>query len=533
MSNARELTSAALLLSVSTIASRLLGFLREVVIANQLGAGVETDAYLAAFAIPDVINHFLAGGALSAALLPLFAKHLLDGDTERAWRLVSRVLTISGLVLLVALALGGIFAEPILRVVYPGFDDAQITLTARLTRIILPGPILFTFGAIINATEQARKRFMASALTGLVYNACIIIGGLLGHEHLGVEGFSWGVVAGAALGPFLIPVIFARDVLSVRPSLDFNDSDVRRFFFLATPLLLSSSLIFFDEWFQRHFASYLEAGSITWLNNARRLMLVPAAMVGQAIGQASFAFLSRMRAESSRLSGDAPPIIEGAGSADAGSAVPAKAELYRILAGVLRVTAAVSLLTAFGVWVVAGPAVQLAFQRGAYLASDAEATSQLLRILAWAVPGWSLYTVGAKALQAAERTWLSAGLGLATLVPSWFAYQALASTDGVQGLALATVVCVTTASLLVLAFIGPTYGVRPWGSLVVGLGEGLALGGIGAGAAIGVAALLPTGSAWIALSSQGAAFAMAALLLAAILPGPSGELIRKRVLRRR
>ncbi|MFT6399109.1 MAG: putative peptidoglycan lipid II flippase, partial [Bradymonadia bacterium] len=209
MSNARELTSAALLLSLATVASRLLGFVREMVIAASLGAGSETDAYLAAFAIPDVINHFLAGGALTAALLPIFAKHLVAGDPERAWLLVSRVLSAAGIVLLIALGIGAIATEPILRFAYPGFDESQIALTARLTRIILPGPLLFTFGAIINATEQARKRFVATALTGLVYNACIIAGGLLGARHLGVEGFSWGVVAGAALGPFLIPIVFS------------------------------------------------------------------------------------------------------------------------------------------------------------------------------------------------------------------------------------------------------------------------------------------------------------------------------------
>jgi peptidoglycan biosynthesis protein MviN/MurJ (putative lipid II flippase) len=183
--------------------------------------------------------------------------------------------------------------------------------------------------------------------------------------------------------------------------------------------------------------------------------------------------------------------------------------------------------------VVAEPAVRVAFLRGAYLASDADATAELLRVLAWAVPGWSLYTVGAKALQAAERTWLSAGLGLATLVPSWFVYQALAQTDGVLGLATATVVCVTTASVLTLSFLRSTYGIAPWRPLLLGCAEGALLGAAGACGATGVTAILSLNASWGALAGQGISFAATALLLAVALPGSSGDLIRTRILRRR
>lgn len=509
MSNARDLTSAALLLSISTVASRVLGFVREMVIAAKLGAGAETDAYLAAFAIPDLINHFLAGGALSAALLPLFARLMLNGNEEQAWRLVSRVISTAGLVLVVALTAGWIFAEPVLAALYPGWDEPQIALTAKLTRIILPGPLLFTIGALINATEQARKRFMATALTGLVYNACIIVGGIAGHQYLGVEGFSWGVIVGMALGPFLIPIVSARDVLRFRPDLNFRDPDVRRFFFLAAPLLLSSSLIFFDEWFQRHFASHLEAGAITWLNNARRLMLVPAALVGQAIGQASFAFLSRMRSESE------------------------PSEINEVLGGVLRATAALSVVTAFGIWCVAESAVRFAFLRGEYLPSDAAATTALLLVLAWAVPGWSLYTVGAKALQAAERMWLSAGLGLATLVPSWFVYQRLCETHGVDGLAIATVLCVTVASVAILTWLPSTYRSAPWRPVLTGLAEGAAVGAAGLLATSALAAVpFDVESSLVAVTIRSMAFLAGAGAVAYFLPGALGERLRRALARR-
>ena len=117
----RELRAAALLLAASIAASRVLGFLREVIIAYVLGAGAETDAYLAAFVVPDLINHFLAGGALSTALLPLYLRHA-EADPARAWRLVSQTITVSCAVLSAALVAAW-FATPVLVAKwYPGFD---------------------------------------------------------------------------------------------------------------------------------------------------------------------------------------------------------------------------------------------------------------------------------------------------------------------------------------------------------------------------------------------------------------------------
>ncbi|MFT6400072.1 MAG: peptidoglycan biosynthesis protein MviN/MurJ (putative lipid II flippase) [Bradymonadia bacterium] len=244
-------------------------------------------------------------------------------------------------------------------------------------------------------------------------------------------------------------------------------------------------------------------------------MLVPAAMVGQAIGQAAFAFLSRMRAEAA-----------GAGPT---RQLDATQELSTTLKNVVRATAALAMLTAAGVWATADASVRFAFLRGAYEVSDAERTTELLKVLAWAVPGWSLYTVGAKALQAAERTWLSAGLGLGTLVPSWFVYQQLAGS-GTIGLAWATVICVSTASLLSVGFLRGTYGLSLLPSAFIGLLEGSLLGAVGAGAAYLVAFVSPE-PALIRLTIQGAAFVIAAGGLLTALPGPAGDLVRRRLRR--
>lgn len=514
MSTQRELRLAAALLSGSIVASRLLGFVREMVLAALMGAGRETDAYLAAFVVPDVINHFLAGGALSTALLPVFAERLVGGRKEEAWKLVTTVVRIAVAILVVALVVAGLAAEPILRAWYPGFDEEQIALTANLTRIILPGPIFFTVGAILNATEQARKRFWASALMPLVYNVCIILGGVLGHRLVGIAGFSWGVLVGSVLGPFLVPMIASRDVRRLDSAAPASDPDVRRFFVNAAPILLSSSLIFFDEWLGRRFASELDPGAITWLNNARRLMLLPAALVGQAIGQAAFPFLTRLRHE---------------GDDEA---------MRSTLLGVLRGTVALGVIAAAGLYAVAGPVVSVVYERGAYTSEDAVATASLLAVLALAVPGWCIYTVALRALHAAERMWLSSAIGLATLVPSWFAYRWLSASHGVDGLAVATALCISGAALVMVAATHSSYRFSPWGAVARGALEGAVSGGAGlavcallgatGSSPTGVLAALP-GAVEFAATAAVFGFASGAVLLA--MPGPASDAIRRRLRR--
>lgn len=508
MSPRRDIQLAAALLSASIVASRLLGFVREAVLAALMGAGPETDAYLAAFVVPDLINHFLAGGALSTALLPIFAARLVGGRDREAWQLVGSVARLATGVLVVAVIAGMIWAEPILRLWYPGFDESQIALTAYLTRIILPGPLFFTLGAVLNATEQSRKRFLATALMPLVYNVCIIAGGFIGHSTVGIAGFSWGVLVGAALGPFLVPWIATRDVRDLSGRLPLSDPDIRRFFVNAAPILFSSSLIFFDEWLGRHFASDLEAGAITWLNNARRLMLVPAMLVGQAIGQAAFPFLARMRFES------------------------APGEVADTLRGLLRGTAALSVVSALGLYAVADGAVRIVFERGAYTSDDAEITITLLAILAFAIPGWALYTVTLRTLHAAERMWTASMLGLATLVPSYFLYRALAHSDGVQGLALATPLAVSGATIVLLAAAQTAWKTSIWAATVRGLVEGGTAGALGLLGVYGARALVGTPSSLAGLARDGLAFSIPAILALVVLGGPAGAAVRRRLLRR-
>ena len=286
---------AAVILSVSVLLSRVLGFLREAVIAYSHGASAATDAYYAAFTLPDLMNYFLAGGTLSVTFIPLFSAFVSRGDEAGGWRLFSVVATTMGAALLVFTVLLELAAPQIVPLLVPGFDDPkQLELAVLMTRIVIPAQLCFYFGGLLQATLFVREIFWPAAIAPLIYNLCIILFGVLLDPWLGISGFAIGVVVGALLGPLGIPLWAARREVKFAPRFAPRDAGFRQFILLTLPLMLGVGLVTVDEWLLRYFGSLHADGAITWLNNARKLMLVLFAVIGQAAGQAALPYLTRL-----------------------------------------------------------------------------------------------------------------------------------------------------------------------------------------------------------------------------------------------
>ena len=294
----RRMGRAALIMVASVLLSRIMGFVREAVIANNAGANAETDVYFAAFTIPDFLNHLLAGGALSITFIPIFSRYLAGGDEKAGWRFASVVLTNMTAFGLPLIGLMEIFAADLVPLIAPGFDPARAQACAHLVRIILPAQYFFYVGGILMAAQYSHERFLIPALAPIIYNAGIILGGVALAPWLGMEGFCWGVLIGAFAGNFAIQWFGARKVgLRVHFELSLLHPGFVEFFKLSVPLMLGLSLILVDEWIGKALGSYLLPASISWLNYARTLMRVPIAIVGQAAGVASFPFLARLAAQ--------------------------------------------------------------------------------------------------------------------------------------------------------------------------------------------------------------------------------------------
>ena len=208
-SRTRALARAGLIVTLLFLVSRVLGYVRYVVIAQAVPDPAQLDAFFAAFRIPDFLFQLVAAGALSSALIPVIAGLFATEQEARAWRVVSTVTTLMLSVLLVLSAVVLLFAPQLVAVITPGFDAEELALTTELTRIMVLSPLFLAAGAVATSVLNAKGRFGAAALAPVVYNIAIILGALLLVPVLGVAGLAVSVVIGAA-GHLLVqaPVLY-------------------------------------------------------------------------------------------------------------------------------------------------------------------------------------------------------------------------------------------------------------------------------------------------------------------------------------
>ncbi|MGA9673024.1 MAG: lipid II flippase MurJ, partial [Terracidiphilus sp.] len=196
--------SASILLAASSLLSSIIGLGRGKFIAWLFGAGPQTDAYVAAFRLPDLMNNFLVGGAVSITFVTILNRYREQGEESEGERVLFIVLNLVALVLVAATIALMFLAGPYIRFTNPGFTAAQVELCTRMTRILLPGQIFLFAGSVIGATLLVRKQFLYQAITPIFYNLCIIVGGVFLHRRLGIMSLAIGATAGFFLGSFVL-----------------------------------------------------------------------------------------------------------------------------------------------------------------------------------------------------------------------------------------------------------------------------------------------------------------------------------------
>ena len=411
----KQMGRAAALMMASVLLSRLMGYARDAVIAYQHGATPETDAYFTAFTIPDFLNYLLAGGSLSITFIPIFSKYLAEGKEDAGYRSFSTIATVMGIGMLFFIILGEFLAERLILLIAPGFPPDQAAVAARLTRIVLPAQIFFYLGGLLMAIQFSRNQFLIPATAPLIYNAGIIAGGLLLGPSLGMAGFAWGVLIGSFVGNFAVQLYGARrSGLQFFPSIDLSDPGLREFIRLSIPIMLGFSLVVVDEWMTRVFGSFLLAGAITWLNNARRLMQVPVGVFGQASGVASYPFLSALAARGEREA------------------------MWKTLSATLRWVFFVSCAAAAVFGILSREIVLAVFKRGAFTIDDTLSTASALAAFSIGIPFWCAQSITSRGFFALKDTWTPTVVGTAAWLVSLPAYYLLTQKMGVFGLALAS-----------------------------------------------------------------------------------------------
>ncbi|MCR5814075.1 MAG: murein biosynthesis integral membrane protein MurJ [Desulfovibrio sp.] len=388
--SSQRLGVAALLLAFSNLLSRLMGLIRDKVISWQFGAGHEADMYFAAFVVPDCINYLLAGGFMSITIIPLLSRSFQENPQE-AWRFFSCVVSWFAIASLVCTGLGMLFAVELTEFVAPGFTYEQKLRLAFFMRLILPAQVFFLTGACFTALLFLRRQFRVPALTPLIYNGCIILGGLLlpallllfepeasfqeMSQKVGMTGYCLGVSIGALLGAFVLPLLAARQQ-ALPLTCCFSHPLLKKFLLVALPLMLGQTIIMLDEQFLRIFGSMLGEGVVSLLNYARRIAQVPIGLVGQAAAVASYPFLVALLTQGKEQ------------------------EFAQTLNKALRMGLCLIIPCAAGLLACSWAIITLIFQGGRFGAAESTACVPLLQIMLLAVPLSMLYMVLVRAFYA-------------------------------------------------------------------------------------------------------------------------------------
>ena len=432
--------SATLLLLPTVMLSRVIGYAREAYIAYAFGAGSQTDAYVAAFTLPDFLNYIVAGGAASITFISIYTRFLAEKRNADAQKTFSIIITVMTAVLLVGTVATEIFAPQFVRWFVKGFKPEQIELCIHLTRILLPAQIFFYVGGVVSAVLLSHRLFLLPAFGPLIYNVFIILGGVVGGRHFGIASLAYGALVGSVAGPFLASVIGAARIgTGYKPSFDVTNPAFREWVRLSVPLMLGVSLVTADDWILRHYAAS-GVGDIARLNYAKRLFAVPIAVLGQATGQASLPFFARLFNEK-RLKDFAATVNDS----------------------VYRVSAASFLATG---WMMAAavPLIDLVYRRGKFLFADTQATGIYFFWFSVSLALWAAQGLYARAFYAAGDTLTPMVAVSVITAASLPVYSILFHAFGVVGLAWASDIGIGV-NLLALAWLLHRKKLVPLGDL--------------------------------------------------------------------
>lgn len=403
--------------------SRVIGYVREAYIAYAFGAGPATDAYVAGFTIPDWLNYLVAGGTASITFVSIYTRFLAEKKEGEAQKTFSIIITVMTAVLGVGIVLTEIFTPQISRQLFPKFNAEQMQLCIHLTRILLPAQLFFYVGGVVSAVLLSRRLFLFPAFGPLLYNAAIIVGGVLFAHRLGISSLAYGAVVGSFLGPFLINAIGAARIgTGYSISFDIRNPAFREWVKLSIPLMLGVSLVTADDWILRYFASGA-VGDITRLNYAKRLFAVPIAVLGQATSQASLPFFAKLYGEK-RLREFAETV---------------NGSIYRIVATSLLAT---SLMMAAAL-----PLIDIVYRRGHFTFIDSQETALYFFWFSLSLCFWAGQGLYSRAFYAAGNTLVPMVASSLITLASIPMYSALYRHFSTVGLAMASDLGIVANSL--------------------------------------------------------------------------------------
>jgi putative peptidoglycan lipid II flippase len=294
-----SVVSAAFLITIAGLASRVLGLFRDRFLASAYGAGDTLDVYYAAFRVPDLIYNLLILGALSAAFIPVFTGLVSNDKKDDAWEMASGIMNIAIILLVLFSGIFCVFSPWIMKAITPGFSPDKMAQVVFFTRVMFLSPIFLGISGIFGGILTSFKRFMIYSLAPIFYNIGIIIGIVVFTRFLGPAGLAWGVVFGAFLH-MMVQYPTAKH-LGFRHSWSLathiKSREVRKVVRLMIPRTLGIAVSQVNLLIITIFASTLAAGSLAVFNFAQNLQSVPLGVIGVSFAIAVFPTLSAYAAK--------------------------------------------------------------------------------------------------------------------------------------------------------------------------------------------------------------------------------------------
>ena len=410
------------LTGAATLVSRILGLLRDQVLAALFGAGNEMDAFVVAFRIPNLVRDLFAEGAMSAAFVPTFTGHLARRGRADAWRLANNVLTALLIVTGAIVAVGTIFAAPLATLYARDYASVpgKLELTIRLARVVLPFLTLVAIAAAAMGMLNSLHHYFVPALSPAMFNLATIVCALALTPAMPTIGLprimavAIGALVGGAGQVALQWPALHREGFRFRPKLDLHDPGLTRVLMLMGPGTIGLAATQVNVFVNTVLATGEGTGAVSWLNYAFRLMYLPTGLFGVSIATATVPAVSRHAARDD-AAGVRSTLGEGLS-----------------LMFVLNVPATVGLI------VLSQPIVRVIFERRAFLPSDTAATAAALQFYALGLLGYSIVRIASPTFYALGDSRTPVVISVASVVVNAVLNIVLARVLGYRGLALGT-----------------------------------------------------------------------------------------------
>ena len=429
-----RLAKSAGVVGAATLTSRILGLVRDQVLAYLFGAADAMDAFNVATRIPNLFRDLFAEGAMSAAFVPTFMRKLTHDGRAAAWRLGAQLMNALIAVTGVVVVAGMVFAEPLVRLLAGSYADVpgKLELTVLLTRILLPFLTLVAIAAAIMGMLNSLNRFFTPALSPAMYNVGIIAAGALLVPLM--PGLGLDPIVAIAIGALLggigqvalqAPMLF-REGFRYEAKLNPSDPDLQQVLRLMGPGTLAGAAVQTNLLVNMVLATGQGTGAVSWLGYAFRVMYLPIGLFGVSIAAANLPVVSRHAARNEPH------------------------EIRAAVSRALRLMLTVSVPATVGLIVLGQPIVELIFERGSFTPADSAATAAALLFYAPGLAGYSAVRIAVPCFYALGNSRTPAMISMGAVALNIVLNLALVQVLGYRGLALGTSIAAVANAVLLL-----------------------------------------------------------------------------------